>query len=214
MEHPVVILGTEPLAQLAAEILQRNKILVYGFLAETTTTKTLEIDHIPILDVLENGQQPYLEILAKNGVFFMALAHMHVRKKYIQQLEAQQLRSINVIHPMADLATTAKIGKGNLLDANVLLSPNSHVADYCLLHKQVTVGHGAAIASNSQIGYHSIIGDQVTIKENVFIGIGVTIVAGITIGAGASVGAGSVVLNDVPAHEVVLGNPAKPVVLS
>jgi len=41
------------------------------------------------------------------------------------------------------------------------------------------------------------------------IGANATIVCGVTIGEGALVGAGSVVIRDVPAHSLVVGNPAR-----
>ena len=47
------------------------------------------------------------------------------------------------------------------------------------------------------------------IEQGASIGANSTILCGITIGRGAMIGAGSVVLNDVPASAVVVGNPAK-----
>lgn len=47
------------------------------------------------------------------------------------------------------------------------------------------------------------------VKRGASIGANATIVCGITIGEGAFVGAGSVVLRDVPAHALVVGNPAR-----
>lgn len=43
------------------------------------------------------------------------------------------------------------------------------------------------------------------------VGANATVLAGVTIGAFAVVGAGAVLLNDVPAHAIVVGNPARPV---
>jgi acetyltransferase-like isoleucine patch superfamily enzyme len=50
---------------------------------------------------------------------------------------------------------------------------------------------------------------QTRLKENCSIGANATILGGTTIGAFAIVAAGSVVTKDVPAHALVVGNPAR-----
>jgi len=47
------------------------------------------------------------------------------------------------------------------------------------------------------------------VRRGASIGANATIVCGVTIGAGAFVGAGSVVVRDVPAYALVVGNPAR-----
>lgn len=47
----------------------------------------------------------------------------------------------------------------------------------------------------------------VTIGDNCWIGGNVTILPGVTIGEGCTIGAGSVVVKDIPAHSVAVGNP-------
>jgi acetyltransferase-like isoleucine patch superfamily enzyme len=50
---------------------------------------------------------------------------------------------------------------------------------------------------------------SVVIGDNVWIGNRAIILPGVTIGEGAVVGAGSVVVHDVPARSLVVGNPAR-----
>ncbi len=47
------------------------------------------------------------------------------------------------------------------------------------------------------------------VKRGASLGANVTVVCGVTIGEHAFVGAGSVVIRDVPAHALVVGNPAR-----
>jgi acetyltransferase-like isoleucine patch superfamily enzyme len=49
----------------------------------------------------------------------------------------------------------------------------------------------------------------VTIGGGAFLGINSSVLAGVTIGEGAYVGANAVVVEDVPSHAVVVGNPAR-----
>lgn len=49
----------------------------------------------------------------------------------------------------------------------------------------------------------------ITIGKNVWLGGGVIVLAGVTIGDNSVIGAGSVVVRDIPADVVAVGNPAK-----
>jgi acetyltransferase-like isoleucine patch superfamily enzyme len=49
----------------------------------------------------------------------------------------------------------------------------------------------------------------ITIGDNVWIGTGTAIFPGVTVGDNSVIGVGSVVMNDVPANTVVMGNPAR-----
>jgi maltose O-acetyltransferase len=52
-------------------------------------------------------------------------------------------------------------------------------------------------------------GSPVTIGDNVWLGGGVIVCPGVTIGENTVVGAGSVVVSDLPANVVAVGNPAR-----
>lgn len=51
--------------------------------------------------------------------------------------------------------------------------------------------------------------EPTVVRTGATIGAGVTVVCGTTIGAGAFVAAGAVVVRDVPAHALVVGNPGR-----
>lgn len=209
MKEPIIIVGVENLAYLALEILQRNDMIIYGFLAEKNSALT-EINHISILGSLEEDAT-YIEKLGKDCAIFVALQQTHTRQRYIQELIKNSPNSfINLIHPSAEIASTASLGTGNLIDGNAQLSPNVQVGNHCLIHKQVVVDSSTIVHDFVQLGPGSIIGEQVTIEEGVFIGAGVTIIPGLRIGQGAQIGAGAVVLESIKPKERVLGNPAKP----
>lgn len=49
----------------------------------------------------------------------------------------------------------------------------------------------------------------VTVEDNCWIGAGVTICPGVTIGENSVIGAGSVVIHDIPANSIAVGNPCR-----
>jgi acetyltransferase-like isoleucine patch superfamily enzyme len=52
----------------------------------------------------------------------------------------------------------------------------------------------------------------VTLGAQAYVGSGAALRPGITVGEGALIGMGAVVLRDVPAGVVIVGNPARPLV--
>jgi serine acetyltransferase len=71
----------------------------------------------------------------------------------------------------------------------------------CLLRANSTLGN--VVDDDGRPGPSPVVGDDVEL------GIGVIVIGGVTIGDGARVGAGAVVIRDVPAGAVAVGNPAR-----
>ncbi len=97
-------------------------------------------------------------------------------------------------------------------------------ANFCLTildEAIVSFGDDCFIGPNVSIytACHSIQPDErnsreewakpVIVGNNVWIGGSVTILPGVTIGDNCTIGAGSVVVNDIPANSVAVGNPAR-----
>lgn len=61
----------------------------------------------------------------------------------------------------------------------------------------------------SNINKMPYIKEKIHIKKGAHIGMGSIIMPGVTIGEGAIIGAGSVVIKDIPAWTIAVGNPAK-----
>ena len=104
---------------------------------------------------------------------------------------------------------------------NITIGKNVFINSCCKFQDQggITIGDGCLIGHNVIITTlnhveepsqrQSILPKSVTIGKNVWIGANVTIVPGVTIGDNAIIGAGSVVVRDIPANTVAVGNPCK-----
>lgn len=93
----------------------------------------------------------------------------------------------------------AKIGEGTMIDMGVVLGGRAEVGKNC------HVGAGAVLAGVIEPPSAS----PVIVEDDVVIGANAVIIEGVRVGKGAVIGAGSVVIHDVPAGAVVVGNPAK-----
>lgn len=93
----------------------------------------------------------------------------------------------------------AKIGEGSMIDMGAILGGRAEVGKHC------HVGAGAVLAGVIEPPSAS----PVILEDDVLVGANAVIVEGCHIGKGAVIGAGTIVLNDVPAGAVVVGNPGK-----
>lgn len=102
-----------------------------------------------------------------------------------------------------EIPAKTTIGPGLILDHGQALVINDHsvFGRGCHLRHSTTIGC-ITLPDGSQ-GPSPVIGDFVEIGSNV------VILGGITIGDYAKIGAGSIVVRDVPAGSVVVGNPAR-----
>ena len=94
-----------------------------------------------------------------------------------------------------------------------------HNANYITLENDVWVAANCTIFCHKRdirnyrkgeryndLGY---IKSPVVLKKGCVVGIGSTVMPGVTIGEGSIIGAGSLVVNDIPAWTIAVGNPAK-----
>lgn len=101
-----------------------------------------------------------------------------------------------------DIKSSTKIGSGFEL---------FHSAHATVISPGTIIGNNVSIRQNTTIGAKGFNGSEESpiIEDDVTIGPNVCIIGKITIGKGAIIGAGAVVVKDVPANAIVVGNPAR-----
>ena len=118
------------------------------------------------------------------------------------------------------IGTFVEVQRGSRIGKNCKISSHTFICEGVTLEDNVFIGHGVMFTNDlyprATTPDGALQGEAdwqclpTLVKRGASIGSGVTLLCGITVGEGAIVGAGSVVTKDVPAHTVVVGNPARP----
>jgi serine O-acetyltransferase len=101
------------------------------------------------------------------------------------------------IHPAATIGSDFFIDHGS----GVVIGETAEIGDRVTLYQGVTLG-GTGFARGKR---------HPTLEDDVTVGSGAKLLGPVTIGENAKVGANTVVIEDVPDHTTVVGNPGHPV---
>ncbi|MFA4946775.1 MAG: acyltransferase [Candidatus Micrarchaeia archaeon] len=123
------------------------------------------------------------------------------------------------------------IGDGCVLGKNVYVDSGVKIGRNCKIQNNSSLFHGATVEDGVFIGPHCVLANDkhpravnpdgtlkvandweaagVTLKTGCSLGAGSIVLPGVTVGEWALAGSGSIITEDVPAHALVYGNPAK-----
>jgi len=203
----IVIIGAGGHGRVVLDIIRNNhQFEVAGFLDGNATLHHKVIDGVEVL-----GDVSLITHFSQMGIggAIIGIGDNRVREHYASLLLEKGISLVSAIHPSANIAGNAQIGKNVVIASGVCICAHSVVEDNAILNTGCIVEHESLIQSAAHVCPGVKMAGHVLVKSTAFVGIGATVIQGITIGQAAVVGAGAVVLEDVPAYTTVVGVPAR-----
>jgi sugar O-acyltransferase (sialic acid O-acetyltransferase NeuD family) len=114
-----------------------------------------------------------------------------------------------LIDPTSIVPRRAEFGAGAYVNAGCCLGSGSRFGAFVTINRAVTIGHDADFGEFVSTGPGAVVAGNVAVGRGAMLAAGCIVSPSVTIGDNSVVGVGAVVIRDVPAHCLVLGNPAR-----
>lgn len=209
----VCILGAGVRAQVVVDLIDwqfPGQIKIVGYFDDRLTVGEMGPGSRPVLGTIPDAiaQLPGSDFMA-----FIALGTRSSARGWNIYLELSRLgvRFLNLIPVAAHISPTSSIGKNALVMPGVFVGCNVQIGDMFCAHGGAVIEHHTKIGDNVMLGPGVSIASKTQIESHTFLGAGSSLIPEVAIGKGSFIGAGSVVVDDIPAHVVAYGNPARPV---
>jgi UDP-N-acetylbacillosamine N-acetyltransferase len=204
----VVIWGASGHAMVVADIVRLQGIYtIAGFLDNINPQRR----GTAFCESVILGGEEQLALLPAQGIkhILLGFGDCQARLEKSQYLLSQGFSLPVAIHPGAIVARDVVIGSGTVVAAGAVINPGTRIGCSAIINTSASVDHECVVEDAAHISPGAHLAGQVTIGAATHIGIGAVIIQRIAIGAGTVVGAGAVVVEDLPAHVIAYGVPAK-----
>ena len=142
-------------------------------------------------------------------VFIPAIGNTNYKLRAAELLESRGAQFINLIHPAAQIASDAQLGKGIFVFTNSVISVGARLEDFVTVNAFVLVGHDAVIGRGCNLNPSTMVTGNAKLGRGVVMGTQSSILPKKEVGEFAVVGAGSVVMRSIPPGVTALGVPAR-----
>ena len=141
-----------------------------------------------------------------NTDFIIGIGNNAVRKTIA---EMYNVNWISMVHPSAQVAFNAEIGKGTVVMANAVINVCATVGEHCIINTSAVVEHDSVIENYVHISPNAALGGTVRIGELTHIGIGTTVKNNTNICSECTIGAGTVVVKNITGKGIYAGVPSR-----
>lgn len=207
--NDIVILGSSGFATEVLWLLEDNNQYkkewnILGFIDNFSDSS--EVLGYPVLgndEWLLNYEHPVNAVCA----FGNPALRCKVAGKFLNK--AKHITFPNLISRAAVVSKHTRMGQGNIICANSVISPTAYLHDFVISNLSCTIGHDVVISDFTTLNPGSSVSGNVTIGERCEIGTGTHVIQGVNIGPRTITGAGSAIIRDTPGDCTVVGVPGR-----
>lgn len=199
MQNKLIIIGAGGQGKVLADIACKCGYTDIAFLDDATRG---ECAGIPIIGAAKEAER-YVD---SHTEFVIAFGDNETRARYAQ---AHSLPFATLIHPSAQIARGATIGKGTVVMANAVIGADAVVGNHCVINTAAIVEHDNCLGDYVHLSPNAVLGGTVKIGAKTQIGLGAKVKNNISICQGCVIGVGAAVVKDIAEAAVYVGIPAK-----
>lgn len=195
------ILGIYPHAVEMAEMVARINAQaavwnLLGFISPDGAMVGDQLTGLPVFD--------YSEALQRFPLASLAPVYEWPRKD-----DLPRERLVSLIDPSTVVSSSAQIGLGCVIFPQCYVGAHARIGDFLFCLAGTVINHNDMIEDHVTLTSGVVLAGDVHVEAESYLGQGCTVREMVTIGRGSVLGMGSVVLHDVAANSVMVGNPAR-----
>lgn len=203
-EKKIFIIGYSGHAYVVLDSILEQGLVVGGYFA-----KDYNVDNPYELDFFGDEMAEDVGQILTNHYIFPCIGDNKVRDRVIGFIASKGFSQLAIIDKTALVSEKATIGLSTFIGKNACINSLAKIGVGVIINTAAVIEHECVIGDFSHVAPNATLAGNVTLGKKVFFGVGAVAKQGITIGDNSVIGAGSVVISDIPANEVWVGNPAK-----
>ena len=206
--YDVIILGAggngrETLEVFEDTYLNHPEYKIKGFLSDTLDVMEGFEGYPPILGTIKDYE------VKPNDRFILAIGDVSGRRKVAESILARGGEFMTLIHPLAKIFRTAKIGKGVIIFPFAYVGANATVGDYCFINLWGACAHDAVLGKFSELAPYSALSGGAQTGEECFLCIHSIVAPKTKIGNRVIISQGSATKENQSDNSFVIGVPGE-----
>jgi sugar O-acyltransferase (sialic acid O-acetyltransferase NeuD family) len=208
MKQDIVLIGGGGHCKACIDVVESTGMFSIVGIVDIKERRGSEVCGYPIIA----SDEDLASLTAQFKNFLVTVGHIRSSSRRQELFNAVRAAGGNlppVVASTAHVSRHASLSQGTIVMHHSSVNAAANVGEGCIVNTGAIVEHDAEILDFCHISTGAVVNGGCRVGEGSFIGSQACIREGITIGSGVLIGAGAVVVSDVAAASVMVGNPAR-----